>query len=66
MKTIVAFPILILLAGIVMLFAGSQLANSEEQIANGIGKFLGSKWVAAGLILAGGLWFASEEGLLKL
>lgn len=66
MKTIVAFPIIIALAGIFLLFAGSRIADSEERIATAIGNLVASKWIAGGLILIGGLWFASEEGLLKL
>lgn len=65
MKAIVAAPILIVVAGIALLFAGSALANAEESAATGVGNFLSSKWVAIGLIAAGALWFASEEGYLS-
>lgn len=65
MKAIMVAPIILVVLGIFMLFAGSAVASAEEGIAGSIGNLLQNKWLAAGLILAGGLWFASEEGLLK-
>lgn len=64
MKMILAAPILVLIAGVVLLFAGSAFASAEEGIAASIGKFAQNKWIAVGLIVAGGLWFAHEEGYL--
>ena len=48
-----------------MLFAGSAVASAEEGAANALGGLLQNKWLAGGFILAGALWFASEEGYLS-
>ena len=58
-------PITLIIAGVLMLFAGSAVASAEESASNAIGNFLQNKWVAIGLIVAGAVWFASEEGYLK-
>lgn len=65
MKAIMAAPIILVVLGVFMLFAGSAVASAEEGAANAIGRLLQNKWLAAGLILAGALWFASEEGYLS-
>lgn len=62
MKTAMAAPIVLVVAGIMMLFAGSALANAEQGVASSAGNFLQNKWVAAGMIIAGALWFGYEEG----
>ena len=64
MKAITAAPIIIAVVGIFMLFTGSAIASAEEGVANAAGRFLQNKWLAGGLIVAGALWFASEEGYL--
>lgn len=65
MSRLTAIPIGIVLLGILMLFSGSAVASAEEGVSTSIGNLLQNKWVAVGLILAGGLWFAHDEGLLK-
>ena len=65
MKAITAAPIILVVLGVFMLFAGSAVASAEEGIANSLGKFIQNKWIAAGLIIAGALWFASSEGYLS-
>lgn len=62
---IFAAPIILVVLGIFMLFAGSAVASAEEGAANSLGRLIQNKWVAAGLIIAGALWFASDEGLLS-
>ena len=64
MKLITAAPIILVVVGLFALFAGDTLASAEEGVANSIGNALSSKWLAIGLIAAGALWFASEEGYL--
>jgi hypothetical protein len=51
--------------GLFALFAGDQVASAEEGIANSLGNLLSNTWVAVGLILAGGILFANETGLLS-
>jgi hypothetical protein len=65
LKAIVAAPFILIVIGVLMLFAGSAVASAEEGAANSIGNFLQNKWVAIGLIAAGGLWVASEEGVFS-
>lgn len=65
MKWITVAPIILVVIGLLALFAGPSVASAEEGIANSIGNVISSKWVAIGIILAGALWFASEEGYLK-
>jgi len=65
MKWISAAPIILVVLGLFALFAGPSVASAEEGLANSVGNLLSSKWFAVGLILAGGLWFASEEGYLS-
>lgn len=65
MKLILATPIALVILGVLALFAGDKVASAEEGIASSVGNLLSSKWVAIGLILAGALWFASEEGYLS-
>lgn len=64
MKKIILVPIALVAIGLFALFAGSQIANTEEGIANSVGNLLSNTWVAIGLIVAGALWFASSEGIL--
>jgi hypothetical protein len=64
MKLITAAPIILVVLGIFMLFAGSAVAAAEEGAANSIGNLIQNKWLAIGFIAAGALWFASEEGYL--
>jgi hypothetical protein len=66
MKYITAAPFILVVAGVLMLFAGSAVASAEEGAASAIGSFIQNKWVAIGLIVAGALWFAKEEGLLSV
>jgi len=65
MKAIMAAPIILVVLGVFMLFAGSGIASAEEGAAMSLGNLLQNKWIAAGLILAGVIWFASEEGYLR-
>jgi len=65
MKWITAAPILLVVVGLLALFAGPSVASAEEGVANSLGNALSSKWLAVGLITAGALWFASEEGYLQ-
>ena len=62
MKATMAAPIVFVVAGILMLFAGSAVASAEEGVASSVGNFIQNKWLAAGMILAGTLWFGYEEG----
>lgn len=55
----------LLAIGIFALFAGDQIASTEEGIANSVGNLLSNTWVAIGLITAGSIWLASDLGLLK-
>ena len=65
MKAIMAAPFVLVVAGILMLFAGSAVASAEEGAATSIGNFIQNKWVAVGLIIAGVAWFAHDEGWLR-
>jgi len=65
MKLALLGPIFLVGVGIVALFAGSQVASTEEGIATSIGNLLSNTWVAIGLIAVGALWFASSEGYLR-
>jgi hypothetical protein len=58
-------PIAFVIAGILMLFAGAAVASAEENAAGAVGNFLQNKWVAFGLIFAGVIWYASDEGYLR-
>lgn len=58
-------PIILVALGVLLLFAGSSAASAEESVANSIGNFVQSKWVAIGLIVVGGLLFANEKGYLE-
>jgi len=64
-KWITVAPIILVVVGLFALFAGGTLASAEEGVANSLGNALSSKWLAVGLITAGALWFASEEGYLQ-
>ena len=52
-------------AGLIGLFAGSQIASTEEGIANSVGNLLQNTWVAIGLVLAGGFLLYSATGHFK-
>jgi hypothetical protein len=65
MKAIMTAPILLVVVGVLILFGGSTAASAEESAANVIGRILQSKWLAVGLIAAGALLFANEEGYLS-
>jgi hypothetical protein len=58
-------PLALVAVGIFALLAGSQIASTEEGIANSVGNLLSNTWVAIGLILAGMLLFAHSEGWLE-
>jgi hypothetical protein len=58
-------PIAVLVAGIFLLFGGDAVASSEESIANATGSLIQNKWLAAGLLVAGGLWLYSTTGHFK-
>jgi len=64
-KLITAAPLILVALGILMLFGGSSAASAEEGIANSLGNFLQNKWLAVGVIAAGALLFAHEEGYLS-
>jgi hypothetical protein len=58
-------PVALVALGLFALFAGDSIASTEEGIANSIGNLISNTWVAVGLILAGILLFASNEGYLS-
>jgi hypothetical protein len=64
-KAILTAPLLLVAIGVLILFGGSTAANAEETAANAIGRILQSKWLAIGLIAAGALLFANEQGYLE-
>lgn len=66
MKNILFIPIGFIGLGLLMLFAGSAVSSAEEGVASSLGNFVQNKWVAFGLIAVGALWFAHDEGYLKL
>ena len=66
MSKVLFIPIGLVLLGILMLFAGPAVSSAEEGISNSVGNLIQNKWVAVGLILAGALWFAHDEGLIKV
>ena len=65
MKLLTGTGIVLFGVGLFALFAGDQIASTEEGIANSVGNLLSNTWVAIGLILAGVLLFANETGLLQ-
>lgn len=58
-------PVLILIAGLFLLFGGDAVASSEENIANSVGSLIQNKWFAIALVFAGGLWLWSTTGHFK-
>jgi len=51
-------PWMLIVAGVIFLFAGSSLANIGESIDN----LIASKWTATALIVAGGIWLYVTTG----
>jgi hypothetical protein len=58
-------PLALVAIGLFALFAGDQIASTEEGVANSVGNLFSNTWVAVGLIIAGALLFAHGEGWLS-